>query len=250
MQFLILYCKHVKMLYIIGIGLDKKDISLRGIEALKRCKKVYLENYTSDFPYSIRELEKVIRKRIIQADREFVEIARLLLAESKKSDIALLVSGDPLSATTHIDLLLRAEKQEIRIEIIHSSSIFTAVGDSGLQLYKLGKTASLPKFYPNFRPESFYDVIKANQKIDAHTLILLDIGLSVNDALFQLKEVMERKDEKLDKILVCERAGTKKNRFYYDYLDKFIKKKFKLPSCIIIPSKLHFMEEVSLKRFS
>lgn len=36
------------MLYIIGLGLgDEKDITLRGLEAVKRCHKVYIEAYTS-----------------------------------------------------------------------------------------------------------------------------------------------------------------------------------------------------------
>ena len=35
-------------LYMIGIGLnDEKDISLKGLEAVKKCTKVYLERYTS-----------------------------------------------------------------------------------------------------------------------------------------------------------------------------------------------------------
>lgn len=36
------------MLYFIGLGLgDAKDISVKGLEAIKRCKRVYLEAYTS-----------------------------------------------------------------------------------------------------------------------------------------------------------------------------------------------------------
>ena len=36
------------MLYLIGLGLgDERDITLRGLEAVKRCSKVYLEAYTS-----------------------------------------------------------------------------------------------------------------------------------------------------------------------------------------------------------
>lgn len=36
------------MLYIIGLGLyDEQDITLRGLQAVKRCKRVYLEAYTS-----------------------------------------------------------------------------------------------------------------------------------------------------------------------------------------------------------
>lgn len=36
------------MLYIIGLGLgDEKDITLRGLEAVQKCEKVYMEAYTS-----------------------------------------------------------------------------------------------------------------------------------------------------------------------------------------------------------
>lgn len=36
------------MLYIVGLGLgNEKDITLRGLEAVKKCGKVYIEAYTS-----------------------------------------------------------------------------------------------------------------------------------------------------------------------------------------------------------
>ena len=36
------------MLFIVGLGLgDEKDITLRGLEAVKKCEKVYIEAYTS-----------------------------------------------------------------------------------------------------------------------------------------------------------------------------------------------------------
>lgn len=36
------------MLYIVGLGLgDEKDITVRGLEAVKKCDKVYMEAYTS-----------------------------------------------------------------------------------------------------------------------------------------------------------------------------------------------------------
>ena len=47
------------MLYIIGIGLsDEKDISVKGLEAVKKCSKVYLESYTSLLQCSLEDLEK------------------------------------------------------------------------------------------------------------------------------------------------------------------------------------------------
>lgn len=36
------------MLYVIGLGLgDVKDITVKGLEIVKRCELIYLENYTS-----------------------------------------------------------------------------------------------------------------------------------------------------------------------------------------------------------
>jgi diphthine synthase len=36
------------VLYIIGLGLgNEKDITLKGLEAIKSCQKLYLEYYTS-----------------------------------------------------------------------------------------------------------------------------------------------------------------------------------------------------------
>lgn len=36
------------MLYFIGLGLgNEKDITLCGLEAVKSCEKIFLENYTS-----------------------------------------------------------------------------------------------------------------------------------------------------------------------------------------------------------
>lgn len=36
------------MLYIVGLGLgNEKDITLRGLEAVKKCDKIFIEAYTS-----------------------------------------------------------------------------------------------------------------------------------------------------------------------------------------------------------
>lgn len=38
----------LNMLYLVGLGLgDAKDITVKGLEAVKRAKRVYLEAYTS-----------------------------------------------------------------------------------------------------------------------------------------------------------------------------------------------------------
>ena len=239
------------MLYLIGLGLDLKDISLKALESLKKCDLIYLEVYTNTFAYIQKDLEKVIGKKVIPADRKFVEEGKEILENAKKKKVALLVSGDPLAATTHIELLMRAEKEKIKVKIIHSTSVFSLISETGLQLYKFGKTASIAKWTGDFKPESFYDIIKKNQSIDAHTLILIDIGLPVKEALDYLESIARTRDPTMleKKILVCENLGNDKQKISHANIEHLIKKKFSLPACIIIPSKLHFMEEEMLNRF-
>ena len=78
------------MLHLIGLGLEKEDISLKALAAIKKCKTVYLETYTTKLPYSAKDIEKIIKKKIILADREIVENRmQIIIDESKKQNIAL-----------------------------------------------------------------------------------------------------------------------------------------------------------------
>jgi diphthine synthase len=98
-----------------------------------------------------------------------------MLEEAKSSIISFLVVGDPFGATTHSDLFLRAKDLGVEVEVIHNASIFTAVGLTGLQLYRFGETVSVPFFTENWRPYSFYEKIAKNRTRGLHTLVLLDI---------------------------------------------------------------------------
>lgn len=41
-------CVDAKMLFLVGLGLaDEKDITVKGLECIRMCDRVYLENYTS-----------------------------------------------------------------------------------------------------------------------------------------------------------------------------------------------------------
>ncbi len=236
------------MLHIIGLGLNEKGISIEGKETLKKCKKVYLENYTVEFPYKLEKLEKIINKKIISLDRTQVESEKLVI-EAKEKNICLLVYGCPLFATTHISLIEDCKKNKVKYKIIYASSVFDAIAESGLQLYKFGKIASMPTWEKNFTPDSFLDFVKENKSINAHSLILIDIGLSFKDALNQLIKGSKNKKFKLDKILVCSQLGFK-SRFYYNSINKLKKKKIKTPFCFVIPGKLHFLEEEVLEKFT
>jgi diphthine methyl ester synthase len=165
------------MLYIIGLGLgDEKDITVRGLEAVKKCSKIYLEAYTSILGVPKARLEEFYGKPILEADRDKVEQeADEILEAAKTEDVAFLVVGDPFGATTHTDLVLRARTAGIPVEVIHNASIMNAIGCVGLQLYSFGHTVSIPFWTDSWQPDSFYDRIKQNKGLGLHTLCLLDI---------------------------------------------------------------------------
>ncbi|VVT50271.1 uncharacterized protein SAPINGB_P002686 [Magnusiomyces paraingens] len=166
------------MLYLIGLGLsDVSDITVRGLDTVRKCKRVYLEAYTSILMAADQEsLEKYYGREVILADRELVEGGSDdILAGAQTDDIAFLVVGDPLGATTHTDLILRARELNIPYNIIHNASVMNAVGACGLQLYNFGQTVSLVFFTDSWKPESFYDKVLENRQLGLHTLLLLDI---------------------------------------------------------------------------
>jgi diphthine synthase len=234
------------MLYIIGLGLNNKSLSLEAAEALKQCEQVYLENYTVEFPYEIEELEKIIGKNIEKLERQEVESPKQLFEQAKKQDIALFVYGSPLFATTHISLIEEGKKNKVKTKVLYNASAFDAIAETGLQLYKFGKIASMPEF----EGESFIDIVKENQSINAHSLILIDIGLKFEDALEKLEKGLNNKGLEIKKIVVCSKLGTDDSKTYYNTIEELKDKKVQAPFCIILPGKLHFIEEEVLNSFS
>jgi diphthine synthase len=236
--------------YLIGLGLDVNSLSLEAAEVLKKCKEIYLENYTIDFPYKKHHLEESIGRSILCLERRDVE-SEELIEKARKEDIALLVYGNPLSATTHIQLILKCKKENILYKIVHSESILTAVAETGLQLYKFGKTASMPKFSKDYEPDSWFNIILQNEKIKAHTLLLTDIGLSAKKAIEQLEKIGKKRNIEIDKLIICTHIGTKKSKIYYGNIESMKEQagedNIKMPFCIIIPSELHFIEEEALE---
>ncbi|MCK5449606.1 diphthine synthase [Candidatus Pacearchaeota archaeon] len=229
--------------YLIGTGLNENSISANALKILKTCDKIYLENYTVNFPYALKEL----KLKFIELKRDMVE-NESIIKEAKNQNIALLVYGDSLSATTHIQLILECKKQKIEYQIFHNASIMTAIAETGLQLYKFGKTASMPNWEEHTnKPTSFMNYIKENQSIKAHTLILTDIGLKIVDAINQLKNSSEKEKIKIPgKIIACSNIGTQNQKIFYETLDNLKEIEIKMPFCLIIPSEMHFLEEEAL----
>ena len=173
------------VLYVIGLGLgDEKDITVRGLELVKSSDKVFLEAYTSILGGVSKErLEEFYEKEVTVADRGLVEndAEDLIIAPAKTQSVAFLVVGDPVCATTHTDLVLRAKEMGVKVELVHNASIMGAAGACGLQLYNFGQTVSIPFFDEKWRPTSFYPKIKYNRLGGMHTLCLLDIKVKEPD---------------------------------------------------------------------
>lgn len=107
--------------------------------------------------------------------------AELIYQDALITNIGFLVVGDPLCATTHIDLILRAKELGIIVEVIHNTSVMGACASCGLPLYQYGYTVSIPFFEDNWKPDSFYERIKYNLNGGMHTLCLVDIKVKEPD---------------------------------------------------------------------
>ncbi len=248
------------MLYLIGIGLsDEKDITVKGLEAVKKCDKVYLECYTSKLSCSKEDLEKFYGKKVELANREFVESAEQLLKEAKSGTVALLIIGDPLCATTHWDILQRAKELKIKTEVIHNASVINVIGATGLQVYKFGKTTSIPFPKEDYEVETPYNIIKENKSIGAHTLVLLDLDsmnnkfMSVNEAIELLRKIERKRNEKVflpkDWCVGVARLGAKDQKIVAGTITEVSDADFgSAPHALIVPGALHFMEEDALKQ--
>ncbi|MEW6063070.1 MAG: diphthine synthase [Nanoarchaeota archaeon] len=246
------------MLYLISLGLnDEKDITLRELEIVKKCDLIYLETYTSVLNCSVKDLENLFKKKIIIANRELVENKNDIIENSKKNDVAFLVPGDIFSATTHIDLFLRAKKEKVKVKVLHNASILTAVGETGLMLYNFGKTTSIPFLEGNWLTETPYNVLKDNLKNNLHTLLLLDLRpdknkfLTINNAIKFLLDLEKKKKENIFTentfCIGCSALGSDRSKIRVGSAKKLLKTKFKnFPQCLIVPGKLHFMEQEML----
>ena len=125
--------------YLVGLGLgDEKDITVNGLEIVRRCDRVFLEHYTAVLGvHGTEALAKFYGRPVEVADRTLVEQGSdtIFAAAVAGGEVAMLVVGDPFGATTHTDMFLRAHELGLRVQVVHNASIMNAVGCTGLQLY-------------------------------------------------------------------------------------------------------------------
>ena len=244
----------------IGLGLfDEKDISLRGLEAARASDELFAEFYTASMAgAAVGSIERTLSRSVTVLDRSEVEKGDRIIEAARRGEAALLVVGDPFTATTHIALRLRARRAGIPVRIVHGSSVLTAVpGLLGLQHYKFGRTTSLPFPQKGYFPTSPYDVIDENSARGLHTLVLLDIQadmgrvMTANEGLDILMELEARKGRGVltGERLVCVvgRAGSSDPVVRAGPLGLLRSESLGPPHhTIVVPGELHFMEAEAL----
>ncbi len=237
------------MLFLIGLGLSCRDLSINALECLKHCSKAYLENYTSLLPCALEELESLTGLKVQPVKREFVEDGESLLGEAARENVALIVVGDVFTATTHAALYLEAVKKGVPVKVFHNASVMTAVSITGLELYKFGRTTSIP--FKNERVDTPYRVLRENQRLGLHTLLLLDLDvenekfMTVWDALNYL---LSKGFGEGELCVGCARLGRDDFKVKAGSAEELLKADFgEPPHCLVVPGKLHFLEEEALK---
>lgn len=245
------------MLYLVGLGLwDEKDISVKGLDVCKKAHFVYAELYTANWGGDLNRLENMIGQDIKVLHRESLEEgSKEILERAKEKDVVILVPGDPLVATTHISIMMDAIEMGLNYKIVHSSSIYSAISECGLNVYNFGRTATVVTYSDKYRPVSFYEVIKENRDRGLHTLMLLDVKMTVQEGLRTLMDIEKEKHLGAitgdDMILIASMIGSRKQVIRYGRIADFEKESFPSPAIIIIPGNIHFLEQEFVeKRFS
>jgi diphthine synthase len=249
-------------LVFVGLGLfDERDISLRGLEEIRDVQAVFAEFYTSLMPgLFVERLRELIGRDVVVVSRRSLEEeeGKEILQEARRDKVAFLVPGDPLIATTHVDLRIRAEREGIKTRVIHGSSIISAVvGLSGLQNYKYGRSVTIPFPEEGFVSEMPYSVIMQNKERGLHTLCFLDIRaeeeryMTVKEGLEALLRVEERKNKgvvtKETLVVGVARAGSEEPRVKAGYVGELVDYEFGAPPhTLVFPGRLHFMEAEAL----
>jgi diphthine synthase len=168
------------MLAFVGLGLEQSP-SILAVDVLKKCDRILYESYTSPVQKSdlVSNLAQLLGgMEIDTVSREFVEDGRKILEYAKNEDVALLSSGDPMVATTHQDLRVRAIRLGIDTKILHGSSILSALsGELGLSSYSFGRTVTLTRTPMQY---TACNTIFQNLLRGLHTILLLEWDESSN----------------------------------------------------------------------
>ena len=275
-------------LILIGMGPGTiAAMTKQAISAAKSADFRRYEAYTALWPDDeLAELEQIIGP-IEKIMRPEVENPKEILRLAKDHVVAVLVVGDPLQATTHVDLQLQASEMGISCEVVHGISITNLVtGAIGLSNYKFGRQTTLTYPYSGWIATSPLEVIAVNRVMGLHTLALLDLdptgagtGLQLpmqpKDAVESLNAMAEKlsddskymptettferlkKESVVDicseisaiKVVLCSDMGTDQQSIIATTVGSLAMEKGGRMNCLVFPASTSDVEEKALVRW-
>lgn len=238
----------------VGLGLGAKGITLEGVGEMMEADVIYLEYYTTPHePQLLRQVQSATGKTFTIVDREFVEDGSKILSEAETKKVVLAVLGDPMIATTHNELRVRAIRRGSETRVVHSATIVSAAASaSGLHSYKFSRTVTVTRESVSKLTQA-YHILHENLLEGAHTLFLLEYdiqageGVTPADAMagLLLAEASFKRGVVRDDTfaLVLSRLGREDASMAAGSLAELSKVEAGgAPHCLVIPGKLHFTE--------
>ncbi|MDP2666136.1 MAG: diphthine synthase [Candidatus Diapherotrites archaeon] len=183
------------MFSLIGLGLNPRQLTLEALHAIQASDSAWVEGYTSMYAEgNLEGLEGIVHRKLSPIGRSDIEEGmKGFLSRAQQNHIALLVYGNPLTATTHISLIQECVRQRIPYQVIPGVSVFDYRGVCGLDEYKFGRTTTFVFPEEGHEPLSPFDIIVKNKSMGLHTHCLFD--------LHPEKQRMMRVDEAISFIL-------------------------------------------------
>ena len=238
----------------VGLGLGAKGITLEGVEEMIGADVIYLEYYTTPHePQLLRQVQVATGKSFTIVDRQFVEDGGKILTDAEGEKVVLAVLGDPMIATTHTELRVRAIRRGIETRVVHSATIASAAASaSGLHSYKFSRTVTVTREAVGKLTQA-YHILHENLLEGGHTLLLLEYdaqsgrGVTPGDAMAGLllaEANFKRGVVSEDTFaIVLSRLGREDSVLAAGSLFELSKIEAGMPPhCLIIPGKLHFTE--------
>ena len=249
----------------VGLGLGKGDITLKGLEFLRKCSIIYFDTYTSlSSEINQAYLEELTGKTVKPVNREFLETEKrkeIYQRCLKGENVVIACIGNPFFATTHVALRIEAEKLGIKTEVFNSFSILDGIlSATGLEPYKLGKIVTIvyPEPEYGYFPTTPYKVLQENLARGLHTIFLLDLKLEKKLAMTipEAIELLTFMEKQFNEGVITEatigiglaRVGTSTQVVKAGKLRELEKMDFgEPPHTLVIPGTLDPVEREALK---
>ena len=247
------------MLSFVGLGLyDEHSLTLEARDVLQAVDRVFAETYTSRLVgATIEDLEAALDVTVSVRDRAGIEQTPDPILDAAASGTAAFVTaGDPMIATTHVDLRLRAHDRGIETRVVHGVTAQTAASSlTGLQNYRFGPATTIP--FPDTRgidgvPESALETIRTNRDRGLHTICYLDID-AAGDRYMSADTAATILAEHLPQTVgvAIARAGSPDPLVRADILGTLADEDFGDPlHLLVIPGRCHDLEAEALLAFA